>query len=622
MIKQAKEHYYSSNDSANTTYDLLLQDFTLICDNAIVYNLPNSPVYYEAQKLRKLGYYTFEWFKPLIMERTIESLSGTGKKISGMTRAEFMREIEELYYDILFTEPGANQKTTIRVLDSKRMPSVPLTKRQDNKEIIVEISELNFVLNDQNRKIEEQENNLRVVQENNQTTLASETSALLPGSYQPKTYNTEIFNFMEELLNTDITNKHSFFNFTATFIQFSNPALLIEEICYLCGSFGDSEGFLRCDSCSEAFHHYCISKAYAMPKKFDYLKSHDRPWQCPRCKKCEQCDRKCEDAADSLICFKCDKLFHSECLYPGLKITFPPSWQCENCFACSHCNGKRVIPEGFVLPTQSYNTLFAEFCNDFKYCYECGLINALYKFCRKCFKYCQKCVNDTGKERDSKGEEIRGLQYISAVEDSVRCEKCKYHYHLSCYQEGFIKIKSFDNFTCYYCRQDFENIPELLQSTFKKGEELRRTIQTGKTLLKLCEMVLTGNRNDDNQKNIQWFVTENLYILVENPFIKEMLENFKYLDPVTKMLTEKDTSTVVKSGPWEVLNKCWSLQTSELISSLEVELARNLEAENCLRETDFCKKNVLLTKLWTSASNLFTYNSIIRTPQKATINFP
>lgn len=590
MIKKASEHYYSSTNSGNTTYELLLQDFTLICKNAFVYNLPKSLVYSEAQKLKKLGEYTFEWFKPLITQNPIEFLTGTPRRISGQIKSEFMKQIEELYLDILFTEPETNPKTTLRLLEIRRMPNVPLSKRPEYKEIIVELSELNFVLSDLNRKSEDQDNSSREIQENSQNPLAADTAALVPTTHQPKTYNTEIFNFMEELLNTSIMNNYSFFNTPPAFIQFSNPALLIEEICYLCGSFGDSELFLRCRTCSETFHHYCISKAYAMQKKFEYLKSQDREWQCPRCKTCERCSRKSEDAG-SLICLKCDKLFHSECLYPGLKITFPPSWQCEDCFACSHCNGNKVIPEGFILPTQSYNSLYAEFCEDFKYCYECGLILAIYKFCRKCAKYCQKCVNDAGKNRDSKGEEIRGLQYISAIEDSVKCEKCKHYYHISCYQEDFGKIKSFENFTCYYCKQDFENIEDLLRSTFKKGEELRRTIQVGKTLFKLCEMVLAGNRNDDNQRNLQGFVTENLYILIENPFVKEMLENFKYLDPATKMLTEKSTSAMTKLEPWEVLSKSWSLQTLELISSLEVELARNLEAENCLRETDFWKKN-------------------------------
>jgi hypothetical protein len=50
--------------------------------------------------------------------------------------------------------------------------------------------------------------------------------------------------------------------------SFDNPALLFEEMCYLCGAFGNREDFLCCNLCGESFHTYCLSLPHDNIAKF------------------------------------------------------------------------------------------------------------------------------------------------------------------------------------------------------------------------------------------------------------------------------------------------------------------------------------------------------------------
>jgi hypothetical protein len=40
--------------------------------------------------------------------------------------------------------------------------------------------------------------------------------------------------------------------------SFDDPRLIFEEMCYLCGSFGNQEDFVTCTLCAESFHTYCL----------------------------------------------------------------------------------------------------------------------------------------------------------------------------------------------------------------------------------------------------------------------------------------------------------------------------------------------------------------------------
>ena len=40
--------------------------------------------------------------------------------------------------------------------------------------------------------------------------------------------------------------------------SFDEPKLIFEEMCYLCGSFGNQEDFVTCTLCAESFHTYCL----------------------------------------------------------------------------------------------------------------------------------------------------------------------------------------------------------------------------------------------------------------------------------------------------------------------------------------------------------------------------
>jgi len=40
--------------------------------------------------------------------------------------------------------------------------------------------------------------------------------------------------------------------------SFDDPQLIFEEMCYLCGSFGNQEDFVTCILCGESFHTFCL----------------------------------------------------------------------------------------------------------------------------------------------------------------------------------------------------------------------------------------------------------------------------------------------------------------------------------------------------------------------------
>lgn len=604
MLKRARENYYIDTNAENSTYDLLLQDFNLICDNAMIFNMPKSNIHIQAKKLKKLGHYAFNWFSTLIKQPSREFLKGMRKKIGGPLKSEFNREMEEYYYDILSNEHDTNPLTKIRLVEGKKALMGPI-KKNENKEIIIEITGLNFVLSDKNKEERrgteqmqtrkqiqvEQEHILSAVKEeiindynnvkqesDHHVREANESKKQKLPSNALKAYNKEIFNFIDELLNVNPKNK-PFYYFSPIFIQFSNPALLVEDLCYLCGSFGDREALIRCGSCSEAYHHYCVSKSYGSEEKLEQIKAMDKPWLCPKCKSCERCHKKPE-FFDCLICEKCDKLFHLQCLYQNIAVVFPPYWRCEDCFRCENCGGNKVINEELFATHVDTNGFYPEFCEDFKYCYECGLKLAYCKFCRICKKYCQKCVQSSkGRNRNSKGEEIRGLQYIMPMEDSVECAKCNYYYHIACYQEDFGKLKNLDDFVCYYCKQEYENLEAFQQSTQAKSEEIRARIKTEKALLKVCEQLFKGKKSDDFERVLPAFVCENYKQLIANQCVKDMLENFKFLDPATKILMQRDSSPEPTIEPWEMIFSCWNMQTQSMIAKLELELQQDLDKE-------------------------------------------
>ena len=603
MTTKARENVYLDLPREEKTYDLLLTDFNLICDNAMIYNMPKSSIYLQAKKLKKLAHYAFNWFQPLLTQQSREFLKGLRKRVLGPLKVEFMREIDEYYYDILFTEPDANSLTKIRLIEGKNKIVNPI-KKNESKEILIEITGLNFLLTEKSREDRKSSDQMQTrkqiqaEQDSLATTVkdeilgdssfsqptreldqpkreASEVKKHSVTNHQYKSFNREVYSFIDELLKNNPRNK-PFFYFTSIFIQFSNPALLIEDTCYLCGSFGDQDCFLRCGSCSEAYHNYCISKAYVGEDKLKAIQTQDKPWMCPKCKICDRCHKKSE-FYDCLICEKCDKLYHLQCLYSNISVVFPAFWQCENCFSCANCGGNKVINETLLSFDAKQNTIYPEFCEDFKYCYECGLKLAYYKFCRICKKYCQKSVKDSDTHRTRKGEELRGLQYINTLEDSIECSKCGYYYHLVCYQEDFGKFKGFDDFVCYYCKQEYLSLEDFHRNTLAKTQEVRNRIKLARGLLKVCEQVIPGKKSDDLERVLPVFVCENYKSLIENPLVRQMLENFKFLDPATKILLQKGTATETQIDGWELVLECWMQQMHSSLSKLELELVQNLE---------------------------------------------
>ena len=41
-------------------------------------------------------------------------------------------------------------------------------------------------------------------------------------------------------------------------VSFDDPSLIFEEMCYLCGAFGNKEDFLCCNLCGESFQPHCL----------------------------------------------------------------------------------------------------------------------------------------------------------------------------------------------------------------------------------------------------------------------------------------------------------------------------------------------------------------------------
>jgi hypothetical protein len=61
---------------------------------------------------------------------------------------------------------------------------------------------------------------------------------------------------MEELRNNEDRDGDWYSN--PIKISFDDPRLIFVEMCYLCGSFGNSQDFLSCNLCGESFHPYCL----------------------------------------------------------------------------------------------------------------------------------------------------------------------------------------------------------------------------------------------------------------------------------------------------------------------------------------------------------------------------
>jgi len=66
-----------------------------------------------------------------------------------------------------------------------------------------------------------------------------------------------------------------------------------------------------CSVCAEGYHAYCIFPL----KDWDPSESIRRGWRCAYCTACELC-RKSEPEESLLLCDRCERGYHIECLKP------------------------------------------------------------------------------------------------------------------------------------------------------------------------------------------------------------------------------------------------------------------------------------------------------------------
>ena len=147
--------------------------------------------------------------------------------------------------------------------------------------------------------------------------------------------------------------------------SFDDPRLIFEEMCYLCGSFGNQCDFVTCTLCAESFHTYCLQLT-----SNDIQDMFQSNWKCLNCKSCEVCG-KATDEDLLMFCGTCDRPYHSFCLTPEIK-HIPEQWKCEHCFKCRSCGthkfyNERDIQYGVNIQNSDYSL-----SKNFSLCYECG----------------------------------------------------------------------------------------------------------------------------------------------------------------------------------------------------------------------------------------------------------
>jgi len=548
-------------------YNFPKADFDRICENAIIFNMPKTQIYGAAKKMKKFGDKAFGYFKELLECPNKEFLKYSKKLSPNYYAAQFKKEVDEYYYDILYEEKGMNPLTRIRVIDNTKInpflnnpanPNLGNIRKNPNKEVLIEITGLNYLLADkptrdskknaEARMLEnsERKGNQLALEDSNHSMLVESDSRKGGSAYEEEMKSLAVWNklaqgsgvgLVEELLGQTSKNK-PFFYFNPVVIQFTNPGLIKFDICYLCGSFGESADYLYCSVCQEGYHYFCVSKAYSDLDKVAKLKSHES-WQCPKCKLCQKCNRKSE-THDCLICETCDNLYHLNCIYPQVGVLLPSDWRCEECFKCSRCGSNKLFSDNLNIEVGSIQP---EFCENFKYCYECGLKMAYFKFCKICKKFCQKAITTT--ESDS-----RSLAYINPIEeDSVECKACMFKYHIACYEEEYFPITDAHNFICYNCKVDDDEYTKIETELTEKAERIAGKRRQVKLLMRICESIFNNHiatlysKNDHFKENLTKFlfdyIIEDYEFLTQEKHIVTTLENYKLLNTATKLMASK-----------------------------------------------------------------------------------
>lgn len=116
----------------------------------------------------------------------------------------------------------------------------------------------------------------------------------------------------------EVVNQNGFF-------LIGSEKFSMASVCFLCGSAG-KESMIFCSLCCESYHHFCLDQTKSTLAGLG-RNSKEYNWICPKCVSCDKCNQM---DRQKVMCQKCLKAFHPECL--NLK------WDRDNKQLVSHCS--------------------------------------------------------------------------------------------------------------------------------------------------------------------------------------------------------------------------------------------------------------------------------------------
>ena len=95
---------------------MLRKDLNLVCDNAMLYNFNYSIVYIEAKKLKIFGKKCLDYFVNELVANSDSFVSLGFNADLQIKKDKFLQQIEENYYDILFSEENNFNQNRVKIL--------------------------------------------------------------------------------------------------------------------------------------------------------------------------------------------------------------------------------------------------------------------------------------------------------------------------------------------------------------------------------------------------------------------------------------------------------------------------------------------------------------------------
>eukprot|EP01022_Parablepharisma_sp_SALTPOND_P003143 TRINITY_DN1124_c0_g1_i1.p1 TRINITY_DN1124_c0_g1~~TRINITY_DN1124_c0_g1_i1.p1 ORF type:complete len:1179 (+),score=140.02 TRINITY_DN1124_c0_g1_i1:8642-12178(+) len=383
MREKASQGIYLSSP------ETLKSDFELICNNAMLFNMPKTNYYKEAESLLSYGtmilnnnWTTLQKFKTLtqdeenyakqMVEKKRLQKSAATSPVPAKPKPKVLAEEEK---DGEESEEGG--KITRKALRKRRLINY---SEDQNKDVIenpnaMDITPVVPVPNVPNRKkklgVKKPQGQAPTLKRDQSVHSERQKEKSEP---RPKEDSITIQGYFELLAQREEeASKYLYSN--PIVAQFNDPTLCFSEMCSLCGAFGNSEDFIMCVLCGDSYHPYCIS----LPAGVDLDKLR-KYWKCLNCKYCEHC---CKATGEDklLYCDSCDKAYHTYCLVPPLKVIPGCGWKCKECFKCAKCGTQSFFGEHGHATEAVYDYSHT---NNFTYCNRCGMEEHDKSFCSIC----------------------------------------------------------------------------------------------------------------------------------------------------------------------------------------------------------------------------------------------